>query len=81
MTHKPKNFDRLRGELAGALSEAQLEAHFSLYQGYVKALGTIEEMSKLPSPITITPNAEGKGEWTGTSSRAGDGHWCVLRRA
>ena len=21
------------------------------------------------------------GEWTGTSSRAGDGHWCVLRRA
>ena len=20
------------------------------------------------------------GEWTGTSSRAGDGHWCVLRR-
>ena len=21
------------------------------------------------------------GEWTGTASRAGDGHWCVLRRA
>jgi len=21
------------------------------------------------------------GEWTGVSSRAGDGHWCVLRRA
>ena len=21
------------------------------------------------------------GEWTGTSSRAGQGHWCVLRRA
>jgi len=21
------------------------------------------------------------GEWTGTSRRAGDGHWCVLRRA
>ncbi len=21
------------------------------------------------------------GDWTGTSSRAGDGHWCVLRRA
>jgi SAM-dependent methyltransferase len=21
------------------------------------------------------------GEWTGTSSRAGEGHWCVLRRA
>ena len=21
------------------------------------------------------------GEWTGVSSRAGEGHWCVLRRA
>ena len=21
------------------------------------------------------------GEWTGTSSRVGEGHWCVLRRA
>src|SRR5262249_46534634 len=41
--HKPKNFDRLKGELKGAISEAQLEAHFTLYQGYVKALGTIEE--------------------------------------
>jgi len=20
------------------------------------------------------------GDWTGTSSRAGNGHWCVLRR-
>jgi hypothetical protein len=21
------------------------------------------------------------GEWTGSASRAGEGHWCVLRRA
>lgn len=42
MEHKPKNFDRLKTELKGALSEAQLEAHFTLYQGYVKALNLIE---------------------------------------
>ncbi|HJZ87694.1 MAG TPA: Fe-Mn family superoxide dismutase [Polyangia bacterium] len=43
MAHKPRNFDRLKSELRGALSEAQLEAHFTLYQGYVKALATLEE--------------------------------------
>jgi Fe-Mn family superoxide dismutase len=43
MPHTPKNFSRLKQELQGTLSEAQLEAHFTLYQGYVKALSTIEE--------------------------------------
>src|SRR5215510_9508231 len=46
MAHKPRNFDRLKSELRGALSEAQLEAHFTLYQAYVKALATIEERLK-----------------------------------
>ena len=40
--HEAKNFDRLIGELKGALSEAQLKAHFALYQGYVKKLNEIE---------------------------------------
>ena len=43
LIHKPKNFERLKSELKGALSEAQLEAHFTLYQGYVKALASIED--------------------------------------
>ena len=37
MTHEAKNFDHLVGKLEG-ISEAQLKAHFGLYQGYVKKL-------------------------------------------
>jgi Fe-Mn family superoxide dismutase len=42
MTHQAKNFDHLVGKLNG-ISEAQLKAHFGLYQGYVKKLNEIEE--------------------------------------
>lgn len=41
--HEPKNYDRLIAELKGALSEAQLRNHFTLYQGYVKKLNEIEQ--------------------------------------
>lgn len=43
MAHSPKNFDQLIGACAGFLSENQLKAHFTLYQGYVKKLNEIEE--------------------------------------
>ena len=36
------------------------------------------------TPIYLSVNdvvAQLRGEWTGASSRAGEGHWCVLRRA
>jgi Fe-Mn family superoxide dismutase len=42
MAHEPKNYDHLIGKMPG-LSEKQLKAHFSLYQGYVKKLNEIEE--------------------------------------
>ena len=35
------------------------------------------------TPIYLSPRdllAALPGEWTGTASRAGEGHWCVLRR-
>src|SRR6476646_8206814 len=41
-THEAKNFDHLLGKLKG-ISEAQLKAHFGLYQGYVKKLNEIEQ--------------------------------------
>lgn len=35
-----------------------------------------------PIYLSVDDLVEGlPGEWTGTSSRAGEGHWCVLRRA
>ena len=40
MAYEPKNFDNLIGKVQG-LSEAQLKAHFGLYQGYVKKLNEI----------------------------------------
>jgi Fe-Mn family superoxide dismutase len=40
MAYEPKNFDYLLGKVQG-LSEAQLKAHFGLYQGYVKKLNEI----------------------------------------
>jgi Fe-Mn family superoxide dismutase len=39
-THEPKNYDHLIGKVKG-LSETQLKAHFTLYQGYVKKLNEI----------------------------------------
>ena len=42
MAHEPKDFRRLISECRGFLSEKQLEAHFTLYQGYVKKLNEIE---------------------------------------
>jgi Fe-Mn family superoxide dismutase len=42
MAHEPKDFRRLISECSGFLSEKQLEAHFTLYQGYVKKLNEIE---------------------------------------
>jgi Fe-Mn family superoxide dismutase len=41
MTHSALDFSHLLGELDG-LSDAQLEAHFKLYAGYVKKLNEIE---------------------------------------
>jgi Fe-Mn family superoxide dismutase len=43
MAHTPVNYDHLTAECAGFLSENQLKAHFTLYQGYVKKLNEIEE--------------------------------------
>ena len=46
MKHEPKDYKRLIAECRGFLSETQLEAHFELYQGYVKKLNEIEEKLK-----------------------------------
>ncbi len=51
MAHSAKNFDHLLGHLKG-ISDAQLTAHFGLYQGYVKKLNEIEEKLQ-----TIDPSA------------------------
>ena len=53
MVYEPKNFDHLIGKVAG-LSEAQLKAHFGLYQGYVKKLNEIWE--KLGKTDQSAPN-------------------------
>lgn len=42
MTHQTRDFSALLGQLDG-ISDAQLEAHFGLYAGYVKKLNEIEE--------------------------------------
>jgi Fe-Mn family superoxide dismutase len=42
MAREPKNYDHLIGKIKG-LSENQLKNHFTLYQGYVKKLGEIEQ--------------------------------------
>ena len=52
MAHTPKNFDHLLGECKAFLSEKQLQAHFTLYQGYVKKLGEIEEKLAKADPTT-----------------------------
>jgi len=43
MAREPKNFDHLLGGNAKGLSDLQLKAHFTLYQGYVKKLNEIWE--------------------------------------
>jgi Fe-Mn family superoxide dismutase len=43
MAREPKNFDHLLGGKAKGLSDPQLKAHFTLYQGYVKKLNEIRE--------------------------------------
>lgn len=42
MAHTAKDFTALLGKLPG-LSDAQLTAHFKLYEGYVKKINEIEE--------------------------------------
>ena len=51
MKHEAKNFDQLLGAVDG-LSDAQLKAHFGLYQGYVNKLNEIEEKLKSADPAT-----------------------------
>ncbi len=43
-THRVKDYSRLVAQCKGFLSEAQLVAHFELYQGYVKKLNEIEAL-------------------------------------
>lgn len=45
MQHLQKDFSHLKGKLPG-FSDAQLDAHFGLYGGYVKKLNEIEEKLK-----------------------------------
>ena len=52
MAHTPTNYDHLIGECTGFLSENQLKAHFTLYQGYVKKLNEIEEKLAKADPTT-----------------------------
>ena len=54
MAREPKNYDYLLGGKAKGLSDAQLKAHFTLYQGYVKKLNEIRE--KLGSADRSAPN-------------------------
>lgn len=52
MAHAPVNYDHLISECNGFLSENQLKAHFTLYQGYVKKLNEIEEKLAKADPTT-----------------------------
>jgi Fe-Mn family superoxide dismutase len=54
MAREPKNFDHLLGGNAKGLSDLQLKAHFTLYQGYVKKLNEIRE--KLGKADRSAPN-------------------------
>ncbi len=54
MAREPKNFDNLLGGNAKGLSDLQLKAHFTLYQGYVKKLNEIRE--KLGAADRSAPN-------------------------
>lgn len=50
MAHEPRDFRRLISDCRGFLSEKQLEAHFTLYQGYVKKLNEIESSLREADP-------------------------------
>lgn len=54
MPREPRNFDHLLGGKAKGLSDAQLQAHFSLYKGYVNKLNEIT--TKLASADRASPN-------------------------
>jgi Fe-Mn family superoxide dismutase len=54
MARDAKNFDHLLGGNAKGLSDVQLKAHFTLYQGYVKKLNEIRE--KLGTADKSAPN-------------------------
>jgi Fe-Mn family superoxide dismutase len=54
MPREPKNFDNLLGGNAKGLSDLQLKAHFTLYQGYVKKLNEIWD--KLAKADRSAPN-------------------------
>src|SRR4029079_15712187 len=54
MAREPKNFDNLLGGNAKGLSDTQLKALFTLYQGYVKKLNEIRE--KLGAADRSAPN-------------------------
>src|SRR4051812_24451751 len=54
MARDAKNFDHLLGGNAKGLSDLQLKAHFTLYQGYVKKLNEIRE--KLGTADRSAPN-------------------------
>ena len=54
MARDAKNFDHLLGGNAKGLSDQQLKAHFTLYQGYVKKLNEIRE--KLGTADRSAPN-------------------------
>lgn len=54
MSREPKNFDHLLGGKAKGLSDLQLKAHFTLYQGYVKKLNEIRD--KLETADRSAPN-------------------------
>jgi Fe-Mn family superoxide dismutase len=54
MAREPKNYSHLLGGNAKGLSDAQLNAHFTLYQGYVKKLNEIRD--KLGTADRSAPN-------------------------
>lgn len=54
MPREPKNFDNLLGGKAKGLSDAQLQAHFTLYKGYVNKLNEIS--TKLATADRGAPN-------------------------
>lgn len=54
MPREPRNFDNLLGGKAKGLSDAQLQAHFTLYKGYVNKLNEIT--TKLAAADRSAPN-------------------------
>lgn len=54
MAFEAKNYDRLLGGKAKGLSDTQLQAHFTLYKGYVTKLNEIR--TKLGAADRGTPN-------------------------